>query len=197
MTSIPDFITHYHPAEDAPFQNLSDVQQEDLPTIIEHLHKRREAGSKRVFGKAYMDFRRDTEIQLRQLFIEAGGKPERSAPHYFVLGSSEWFAGLYPRTGSVRVSLSALSPQTTSFTYPDSVVAMRFGPKYGLPPDPIRPYHEQVFLIDQLDEMIGQYGLPDDGGSASDAYADYHKKEFEKYIEVQVWTDDPIRHLLR
>ncbi|UIJ83170.1 hypothetical protein [Rhizobium leguminosarum] len=78
---IPDFITHYHPAEDPPFQNLSECSDDELPIIIAKLARRREDGSKRIFGRVYMDYRRQTEAKLKDLFEKTGGKPERSAPH--------------------------------------------------------------------------------------------------------------------
>jgi hypothetical protein len=196
--SVPDFITHYHPSEDPPFQNLVDAPAEDLPAIIEALQKRREDGSKRIFGRVYMDYRRDTEAKLRRLFEDAGGRPERKSPHYFVLGTSRWFAGLYRETRSVRLSIRDIRSGIVSFTYPDSGVAMRLGPKYGLPPDPMRPYHEKVFLVDHLPEVVATYGLPADPvGESDDGYTDYHRREFEKYIEVQVWSDEPVKHVLR
>nr|WP_145994349.1 hypothetical protein [Mesorhizobium loti] len=186
-----DFITHYHPAQDPPFRNLSDAPEDALPAILEGLAARRLSGSKRVFGRRYMPFRRQTEAKLKRLFMEAGGRPQREAPHYFILGGSEWFANLYPDTKSVRLPLSALNPATTSFTYPDSAVSMRLGPDFGLPVDPVRPYHEKVFRLGELEGVLEQFGLPKDEPD-EDAYADYHLKEFERYIEVQVWSDDPV-----
>jgi hypothetical protein len=189
---IPDLITHYHPAEDPPFQNLSDVSDEELPSIIAGLAQRKLSGSKRIFGRVYMDFRRKTEAKMKALFEQAGGRPERNAPHYFVLGTSNWFAGLYPAARNVQLALEALPAEVVSFTYPDSCVSMRLGPDFGLPPDPHRPYHEQVFRIEQLPQVIRDYGFPRDDASEA-AYGSYHLREFERYIEVQLWSDAPIR----
>ncbi len=186
-----DFITHYHPAQDPPFRNLSDAAEDELPAIFEGLSARRLSGSKRVFGRRYMPFRRQTETKLRRLFVAAGGRPEREAPHYFIFGSSSWFANLYPETKSVRLLLSALNPDTTSFTYPDSAVSMRLGPDFGLPVDPVRPYHEKVFRLGELERVVKKFGLPKDNAD-EDTYADYHLREFERYIEVQVWSDAPV-----
>ncbi len=186
-----DHITHYYPAGDPPFRNLSDAHEEDLPAILNALAARRSAGSKRVFGRRYMQFRRQTEEKMRRLFIAAGGRPERKAPHYFILGTSEWFANLYPETRQIRLSLNDLDPNTTSITYPDSVVSMRLGAAFGLPVDPVCPYHEQVFQLSELDNIIKKYGMPTDV-SDDDEYTDYHLKEFERYIEVQIWSDTPV-----
>ena len=74
----------------------------------------------RPFGPGYMDLRRRTEARLRELFVAAGGKPERQAPRYFVLGDSRWYEGLAEKMDHVQLPLSALPPGQTSFTYPDS-----------------------------------------------------------------------------
>lgn len=147
--------------------------------------------SKRVFGSRYMELRALTEQRLYELFVKAGGRPKRKAPHYFVLGSSEWYRGLSPDTSEVVVLLDELPSEATSFTYPDSFTAMGFGPRFGLPQEP-RPYHEHVFRMEQLPEIVARYGLPDD----DDSYEGYHHQVFEKYIEVQVWSDEPVRRFL-
>jgi hypothetical protein len=140
-----------------------------------------------------MALRRLTETKLRQLFIERGRSPERSSPHYFVLGSSSWYRGLSQETREVIVPLSDLPPDQTSVTYPDSFTAMGYLPDFGLPYDR-RPYHERAFFLNELPELIDGYGLP--SGAALDSYAGYQLRPFEQYIEVQLWSDEPVRQLL-
>jgi len=194
--TLPDDITHYHSRSDRPFLNLSDLAEDDAAAIIRTLAKRgaEDPGYKRVFGKTYMDFRRRTEHKLRATFVANGGRPERQAPHYFLLGQCEWFADLYPDSETVTLDWRSLPRNIASFTYPDSAVSMRFGPDYGLPPDPLEPYHEKVFFLDELADVVAEYGLPD--GSADGDYDGYHKRKFEKYIEVQVWSDAPVAKYL-
>jgi len=126
------------------------------------------------------------------LFVEAGGSPVRRAPHYCILGSSSWYRGLSPDTREVVLPLHDLPSEVTSFTYPDSFTAMGFGPHFGLPQEP-RPYHGHVYRLEQLPEIVAQYGLPDDRDLA---YEGYQRRPFEKYIEVQVWSDEPLRDYL-
>jgi len=83
------------------------------------------------------------------------------APHYFILGSSEWYRGLSNDMEEIRLPLSSLPATVTSFTYPDSFTAMGFGADFGIPYEP-RDYHGKVFLLDELDEVIGKHGLPSD-----------------------------------
>lgn len=56
-----------------------------------------------------------------------------------------------------------------------------------------RPYHEQVFLLYELDEVISKYGLPEDIDGGYDGYV---QRPFEQYIEVQLWSDEPVARWL-
>lgn len=188
--SLPDCAVHYHLADKPPFLNLSDLSETELALVIPDLARRRtESGLKRVFGPKYMAARRLTEARLLALFVEAGGKPERTNPHYFCLGPCEWFRLLAPDMRQVVIPLSALPDHVTSFTYPDSFVAMEFGPRFGLP-QVTRPYHGRVFRMSQLLDVVRQFGLPN--GDADQEYEGYHRRPFEKFIEIQVWSDKPI-----
>jgi hypothetical protein len=193
-STVPSCVTHYHLADKPPFLNLSDIAGAERDTVVRELGQRRAAGrSRRIFGQRYMELRRLTEARLLGLFIAAGGKPQRSAPHYFVLGTCRWFRELAADTREVTLALSAIPSEQASFTYPDSFTAMGCGQAFGLPDD-TRPYHGTVFRMEELDEVVGTYGLPDDEPDAD--YAGYQHRAFEKYIEVQLWSDQPIRHLL-
>lgn len=185
---IPDFVTHYHLADKAPFQNLSTLDVPQLELVLAELQQRRSAGLKRAFGPKYVALRRLTERRLRDLFIEAGGRPELQAPHYFCLGESAWFRGLAPDMRGVVVPLSTLPDESTSFTYPDSIVSMGFGPQFGLPDAP-RPYHGRAFRIADLPGIVQEYGLPAD--AAATDYEGYWRRPFEVFIEVQVWSNWP------
>lgn len=196
MIDIPSYVTHYHPAEDRPFQNLSDLSDDEATQVIRRLVRRGRADPrhKRVYGPIYMAYRRRVEAKLRALYVDSGGRPVRVAPHYFVLGSSKWFEGVYPDARSVTIPLDQLPKYQMSFTYPDSAVSMRIGAEFGLPEAPARPYHEKVFRLEQLPEIVSRYGLPRDG--VDQDYQNYHLADFEKYIEVQLWCDEPVQHLL-
>jgi len=196
MITIPDFATHYYPAEDRPFQNLSDLSGTQLSTQIEKLmlRKRSDPGYHRVFGPKYMAMRAKTETKMRDLFCVGGGVPERHAPHYFVLGESTWFEGLYSECRSVKLPLDAFPDAATSVTYPDSFVAMRYGEEFGLPSEPVHPAHNQVFKLADLPRLVQEYGLPCDSSQSN--YANYHTRTFEKYIEIQLWSDNPVAKYL-
>ena len=171
-----------------PFLNLSDLGEDELASVIADLGREHVEGrSQRTFERRYMDLRRQTEARLRELFTGRGGKMQRSSPHYLVLGTSGWFQALSPTMRSVAIDLADLPAASTSITYPDSVVAMRCGVDFGLP-DIEKPYHDQVYLLGELPDLIARYGLPDD--QADEDYSGYEFREFEKFVEIQVWNDD-------
>lgn len=189
LTQVPDFVTHYHLPDKAPFQNLSTLEEPLLAQVLADLERRRAYGLKRVFGPKYIALRRLTERRLRTLFIEAGGEPELQAPHYFCLGECSWFRGLSPDMRGLVLPLSELPDRVTSFTYPDSVVSMGFGPQFGLPDVP-RPYHGRAFRMAELPGVVEQFGLP--ALDPDVEHEGYWRRPFEAYIEVQVWSDVPL-----
>ena len=192
-TIFPDYVTHYYLASRPPFLNLSDLGGKQLEGAIERLAREHASGAtSRLFGRRYMELRRRTEEKLRSLFISAGGQPERLSPHYFVLGSCPWYRGLARDMREVTLPLAELPRDASSFTYPDSFTSMALGAEYGLHQDS-RPYHEQVYSIEQLQEVIDQFGLPD--GEVAD-YRGYQHQPFEKYVEVQLWSDVPVHSWL-
>jgi hypothetical protein len=186
---IPDFVTHYFMGGRPPFLNLSDLTKDGRAPIIAGLAQERADGStSRLFGRRYMDLRQQTEEKLRALFIASGGVPQRRAPHYFVLGASSWYRGLAPDMNEVVLKLEDLPTETTSFTYPDSFVSMGLGVGFGLHHSP-QPYHGTVFHLSRLGEIVARYGLPED---AAGGYEGYERQPFEKFIEVQLWSDEPV-----
>ena len=188
---IPTFATHYYLADREPFLSLSDLPVDEATAVMAELHARRRNGYQRVFGRRYMELRQLTEARLRELFVEAGGAPDRRAPHYFVLGTSAWYRALAPDTREVRIELTELPTGAASFTYPDSFTAMAFAPRFGLPYE-ARPYHERVYRMHELSDVLAEFGLPADAPDAS--YAGYQHRPFERYIEIQCWAEPPLDH---
>jgi hypothetical protein len=196
VVMVPAYVTHYYRRSRGPFQNLSDLGESDLNDVIRQLTAERHLGQHhRLFGRKYVEMRRDVEKRLYEGFVERGGRPERRAPHYFVLGDSEWFAGLADDMDAVHVPLSALPETQTSATYGDSFTATGVGPEtgYGSPNDG-RTYRHTVYLLTELSQLIDRFGLPRLARPVS--YQGYERETDETFIEIQLWTDDPIRDFL-
>ncbi|MCG8362631.1 MAG: hypothetical protein MJA27_04755 [Pseudanabaenales cyanobacterium] len=177
---IPSFITHYHLANRQPFLTLSELENGNDSPIFQDLRDRykNNANYQRRYGNFYIDTRQKIENNLRRLFIERDGKPVRKYPFYFVLGSSIWFKHLVKEHLEVRIQICDLNPATTSFTFPDSYIALSNNKK---------PYHGKIFLLHELESFIEEYGIPCDDDSHN--YERYWEGDFEKYIEFQIWED--------
>jgi hypothetical protein len=193
VEGVPDEVRHYWRRSRRPFLNLSDLDQVAVDAVVaEQMTERASGGHLRAFGSRYMDLRRATEAKMRQLFIDAGGRPQRRAPHYFVLGESRWFKGLATDMEELVLPLASLPEEVSSFTYPDSFTAMGLVADYGLPHVP-KPYHGQVFRLSELERVLDEYGLPADHEAG---YEGYERRQFEMYVEVQLWSDAPVARWL-
>jgi hypothetical protein len=180
VDDCPTFITHYYEASQGAFRSLSDLSLEHAEAILQQIQ---EAGivfaSKR--NSDYLEIRKSLEKQLRKLFIEKGGLPKRLRPHYFILGSCEWVKTWYRDGREVRIPLNTLAPKIVSFTYGDSFPALRYIDG--------KPYRGQVYTLDELAGVIRDYGLPQVWNSEG-------KYGPERYIEAQVWDDEPVKGYL-
>ena len=190
---VPAFVTHYYRADRRPFLNLSDLDGEQLASVLAELATPEDRTlSERRFGRRYMDLRRATEARARDLFIAAGGRPERTTPHYFVLGTSAWFAGLYRDVAAIRLPVADLPPSVTTATYGDSISAMGLGVPLGLP-EP-EAHAGRLYRIEEVEDLVARYGLPDDTPpKGRDGYTGHQHQRVDAYIEVQLWSDEPVR----
>ena len=178
--ACPEFIVHYYEACQGPFRSLSDLSLEEAESILQRI---RQDGivfaSKR--GTDYLEIRKSLEERIRCLFIEKGGQPKRLRPHYFILGDCDWVKSWYREGRDVRVSLKTIDPKIVSFTYGDSFPAMRY--QDG------KPYRGQVYTLEELPELIKQYGLPQ-------VWNGEGRFGPERYIEAQVWDDEVVMGFL-
>lgn len=193
-TELPGFVTHYYLPGRRPFLSLSELGDTELAAVLADLGALRRAGKQhRPFGPRYMDLRRRTEARLRELFTAAGGQPQRPAPHYFVLGDSPWYEGLGQNMQRVQLPLSALPASQTSITCPDSFTAMKLGTS-SAPGHQASPYHGRVFLLGELPGLVEQSGIPDPTWDGH--YQSWTTWPAEAYIEIQLWSDDPIKDFI-
>jgi len=183
----PLFVTHYYRGDRRPFQSLSEVVDGDTERVLAGLS----SGSRRRFGPRYMRLRRATEARARELFVAAGGQPSRAHPHYFVLGRSAWFAGLYDDPREVRLPLSQLPAEATSFTWTDSMTALGLGLDLGVPL-PSESWKRGLHRLDQLDAERALDAVAPE----PDSYEGHQTRPVEHYVEVQLWSDQPVAEYL-
>ena len=177
---IPDFLCHYYEADDGPLRNLSDLPELEAEAVLQGIRLR---GDRFASQRAddYLTVRRSLEDRVRELFIVKGGKPKGLRPHYFILGECAWLKSWYQHGCELRVPLAAFHAQGISFTYGDTFPAMRFMDG--------NPTRGQVYTLTELSALVQQYGLPQvwnvDGKLGPD-----------RYIEAQVWEDEPLQRYL-
>ena len=173
-------IVHYYEASKGPFRSLSDLRMEEAESILQRI---RQEGivfaSKRNLD--YLSLRMSLEQRIHQLFIEKGGQPKRLRPHYFIVGHCDWVKSWYCDGQEVQILLSTIDPKVISFTYGDSFPAMHY--QDG------KPHRGQVYILEELTELVAQYGLPQVWNSEG-------KYGPERYIEAQVWDDAPVKEYL-
>jgi hypothetical protein len=194
VDGVPDFATHYYRASRAPFLNLSDLAEDQVMTVMAELTRERRAGLQhRPFGRTYIEMRRATEDRLRRHFTDLGGRPQRRSPHYLVLGESPWFRALAPDMEEIRMPLRDLPDAQATVSWGDSFAAMETGPDFGLA-HASRPYYGRLYRLADIPGLAERYGIPrpEPGGYEGLPAGDAP----ETFIEIQLWSDAPVRRYL-
>lgn len=180
---IPSYITHYYLPDRRPFLNLSELDDSVLDLVLTELREKHSKGElKRTFPDSYVEERRKTERHIRQHFVRKGGKPTRSYPHYFVLGESTTLRDMEADLREVRIPLSEVYPKLLSFTWPDSMASLELAED----PQLRKPYHGQVFTLQEIAEVVRHHGSPVDGLMRTAQHG------YINYIEAQLWSDEPV-----
>ena len=96
-------------------------------------------------------------------------------------GACAWLIDWYPAGRELRIPLSEFNGRIVSFTYGDTFPAMRY--QDG------KPTRGQVYSLAELPGLVEQYGLPQDWNAEG-------KLGPDRYIEAQVWADEPLRPYL-
>ncbi|MEG3956387.1 hypothetical protein [Microcoleus sp. herbarium2] len=179
-------LTHYHHKDDAPFQTLSSLADEDALSVISNLRDRAGSVYRRFRDpEKYLKQRREAERWVRQAFISKGGQPISAYPHYFVVERAVWIKeGYNGQSRAVQFPVSVFQSEQVSFTYPDSMIS------YWLQSQTdqvfYRPeYHCQVFVLSEICEMIDAFGIP------SEEWRTEAARRYDLFIEAQVWTNIP------
>jgi hypothetical protein len=178
--SYPSFLSHYYEFSKGPFLNLSNLPSGQAEAILEKIRQEGLVFASKRAGD-YLEIRRELEEKVRKLFIVKGGKPQRKRPHYMILGACPWLKNWYVDGREIRIPLTHFKPEIVSFTYGDTFPAMRY--QDG------KPYRDQVYTLDELPELIHLYGLPQEWNAQGQSGPD-------RYIEAQVWADEPIKLFL-
>ncbi|MCR8630264.1 hypothetical protein [Paenibacillus radicis (ex Xue et al. 2023)] len=171
-----DFLCHYFDEATGPFRNLSDLEPAEAEQVLNEIRVQRKGfASNRSMD--YLTIRRSLETKARELFILKGGKPIRRYPHYMTVGECPWLLEWFEKSKELRIPVALFDPDSISFTYGDLFPTMRYmdGKKY----------RGQVYTLNEINQVINEFGIPQEWNPQGN-YGP------ERYIEVQVWDDEPL-----
>ena len=176
-------LTHYYHKDDAPFQSLSSLDEDKALKVISDLGDRTGLAYRRFKDPhSYLKRRRETESWLRHEFVQKGGRPISKYPHYFVVEQARWIEEAYDdQSHKIQIPISAFSPEHISFTYTDSMVSYWLQSqtdKVYYHPE----YHGQVFLLEEIINIIDKFGIPDEEWRTDEA------RRYNLFIEAQIWS---------
>ena len=135
----------------------------------------------RSYNYNYYLNRLNTERILRSKFIDKGGNPSLLHPYYFTLENCDsWFFNVKHNYGSISFELEEFDPDSISFTYGDSIPTFMEMFNDG------KEYRNQVYTLKEIVDVIHEYGYPQSWNPLA-------KYGPENYIEVQVWSNNPIK----
>lgn len=121
---------------------------------------------------------------LRREFSAKGGIMDIETPYYMVPGHSPWLSTWYEQGEFLKIPVTEFDLRKISFTYGDSMPT--FNPKVNIG----KEYHMKLYFYEEILKIIEKYGFPQD-------WNDDGAHGAERYIEVQVWTEEPLKKYLR
>lgn len=167
-------LYHYYEKRVGPFKSLTQLEDNEAEAILKKLRLENKTFAARR-SQQYLEHRREIERKVKELFIQKGGKPITSTPHYFVYEPCPWLLEWFEDGKEIRIPLSFFNPSAISFTYGDSFPAMKVQDE--------KPYRGHVYTFAEIEGLITKFGLPQLWNADG-------KLGPERYIEVQVWDDN-------
>lgn len=173
------YLYHYFDKRTGPFKSLTSITEEEARKIMEDIKRERPNSQCAQRHDRYVGYRHNCEAILRKKFEERGGVVEIESPHYMVVEHSPWLSSWYEQGDFLKIPVSEFDLRTLSFTYGDSMPTFSPTIKDG------KEYRHRIYTYEEILPIIDKYGLPqkwnDDGRFGP-----------ERYIEVQVWSNETI-----
>ncbi|NJK46984.1 hypothetical protein HC931_01080 [Candidatus Gracilibacteria bacterium] len=193
MCETPNYITHYYDEGSDILKNICSYSDEVAKKFLSNL---KESGKRTWLHPGYLEERRKVEAWLYNEFVKKGKKPYLKNPLYFVLGENDDFFqknGFFSNVNPVklRLPLSLFTSDAISFTYPDSMPSLAIATETTERAKRYRkPIHGQVFTLEEIAEVVRKYGMPGDKWKTEEYW------RYDRFVEVQVWDDRPIKEFL-
>lgn len=173
------YLYHYYDRSGKPFRNLSELSVNEAQEVMRKIKAEKPKSQLAERHDKYVLYRRNCEEILRTEFLKKGGKILRTPPHYMVVEHSPWLGTWYESSGFVKIPIEEFDTASLSFTYGDSMPAFSPAVNDG------KEYRHQLYTYEEILKIIEKYGLPQ-------SWNDDGKFGSERYIEVQVWSDETV-----
>lgn len=187
LAATPQSLFYYYESTRKPFLSISELESHEFAELMNDLsnvntpENRFDEAWKRDF---YLTFRPYTERTIRERFIDKGGEPKATTPRYFSLGPTKWFLDWYENPAHIEIPLDTIPSSSISFTYPDSMTSLLIAEDHFEPFRRYkRPYHGEVFRLEELAGLIAEHGLPDEDDPENQSWGN-------RIVEAQVWDLD-------
>ena len=181
---FPEIVTHNYDPLRGPFRNICDLPGTEAEAILTQIR----SSGHRTIKEDYLQRRMATEGWLIDERRKRLGRTPLNRPIYFFLG--DFADGIdRSRPASIVMQLAEFSPTTVTFTYSDSMASFAIGTEAKHMADR-REYHGRVFVLDEITDVVTRLGLP------GDRWKTDYSLRYDKFVEVQVWDDEPIRRML-
>lgn len=173
------YLYHYFDKRDGAFRNLSDCDPEQAKQILDQIRANRPKAFATKRQETYIEDRNYYETLARQLFCDMGGRILRKAPHYMVVEECPWLMSWFEQPDYIKIPIEEFDLNTLSFTYGD--MHPTFSPRVN----DGKEYRKKLYDYEDIVKLIDKYGLPQQW-NADGRFGP------ERYIEVQVWSDETV-----
>jgi hypothetical protein len=133
-----------------PLLSLSDLEIPEAQAILDEIKAKNKVFAVHRYP-GYLEVRYRLERQLRQLFIEQGGRPQRAVPYTFTVEACPWVETWYGDAAALVVPIEALDLRAVSFCYSD--MFLTFSPRVT----DGREYRRRLYDYEGILELIGRW----------------------------------------
>ena len=175
---------HNYDPDRGAFRNICELPPPEAESVLNDI---RATGKRRIRAN-YLQRRLDVEDWLIRESRKKLGSTSLERPIYFFLG--DFADGRDPsRPKSYVFPLAAFPPDMLTFTFPDSMASFPIGMGDDHPHDR-KAYHDRVFTLYEIKDVVAKFGMPGDRWKTDPSM------RHDRFIEVQVWNDEPIRRFI-
>lgn len=184
MTPFPEIVTHNYDPDFGAFRNICELPDSEANLVLDQIR----AMGKRKIKANYLQRRRAVEDWLICESRKKIGSISLDRPIYFFLG--DFADGRdQSRPQSFVMPLAEFSPDMITFTYPDSMASLPLATRDEHLLDR-QEYHGKLFTLNEIKDVIARFGMPGDRWKTDPS------TRSDRFIEVQVWNDEPIKRYL-